>query len=70
MGDNSEAITLPRWAVRAPATLRSDDLATDDFVQEWPQSGERISAEGSKKLNEQYSEQTGSSPKMGREGHP
>ena len=45
-----------------------DDLAADDFVQEWPQSGERIRRENSKKLAEQYSEQTGTSPKMQLKG--
>ena len=45
-----------------------DDLAADDFVQEWPQSGERINRENSKKLTEQYAEQTGTSPKMQLKG--
>ena len=68
MGDNSEAIRRFREAAQS-GDLGSmggliDDLAADDFVQEWPQSGERIRRENSKKIDEQYSEQTGTSPKM------
>ena len=46
----------------------SDELASDDFVQEWPQSGERLRKEGSKKINEQYADKTGNSPKMDLRG--
>ena len=38
------------------------DWATDDFVQEWPQSGERLSKDGSLRLAEAYGEQSGSEP--------
>lgn len=38
------------------------DWATDDFVQEWPQSGERLSKAGSLRLAEVYGEQAGSEP--------
>jgi hypothetical protein len=41
-----------------------DEFAADGFYQEWPQSGERINAVNSKKLVEQYSEQTGTNPTM------
>ena len=41
-----------------------DEIASDDFVQEWPQSGERIRKENVSRLNEMYSEATGTSPKM------
>jgi hypothetical protein len=68
MGDNSEAIRRYREAVETgdmvTMTALLDDFATDDFVQEWPQSGERLGVEGSKKMAEHYAEQTGSSPKM------
>ena len=41
-----------------------DELAADDFVQEWPQSGERIRGiENVRKLNEMYGSATGTSPK-------
>ncbi len=39
--------------------------STDDFVQEWPQSGERIvGREAAIKLDESYSAATGKSPTM------
>jgi SnoaL-like protein len=38
------------------------EWATDDFVQEWPQSGERLTKAASMRLNEQYSEMSGKSP--------
>ena len=54
------------------SVLRSGDLlkvqamglkyASDDFVQEWPQSGERLTKEATIRLGEQYGEQTGTSP--------
>jgi hypothetical protein len=57
------------------AALESSDMgqvskvlrasSTDDFVQEWPQSGERIvGREASIKLDEAYQGATGMSPKM------
>jgi len=38
--------------------------ASDDFVQEWPQSGERLTKEATIRLGEQYSEKTGTDPKF------
>jgi ketosteroid isomerase-like protein len=68
MGDNSEVIRRYREAVNtgdiSAMSGLIDEFAADDFIQEWPQSGERINRENSKKLNEQYSEQTGTSPKF------
>jgi hypothetical protein len=57
------------------AAMQSNDLAelartlrassTDDFVQEWPQSGERIvGREAAIKLDESYTAATGNSPTM------
>ncbi len=41
-----------------------EEMASDDIVQEWPQSGERIRGkENIKKLNEGYSANTGTAPK-------
>jgi hypothetical protein len=41
------------------------DVSTDDFVQEWPQSGERIvGRDAAIKLNEGYTQATGMTPKM------
>jgi hypothetical protein len=69
MGDNSEAVRRFREAFQSggdPATLSAlmEEFAADDFTQEWPQSGERINRENSRKLNDQYAKQTGTSPKM------
>jgi SnoaL-like protein len=36
--------------------------ATDDFVQEWPQSGERLTKTASLKLAENYPQMSGTSP--------
>ena len=42
-----------------------DEYASEDMVQEWPQSGERIRGRANiKKLTEGYGEATGKSPKM------
>jgi hypothetical protein len=53
-------------------TLRSGDFGrmgellqkygADDFVQEWPQSGERLSKEAALRLNDSYTEMSGTSP--------
>ena len=68
MGDNNEVIRRYREAVEAgdlvTMTALLDDFATDDFVQEWPQSGERLRVEASKRMAENYGEATGTSPKM------
>lgn len=42
----------------------TQEYATDDFVQEWPQSGERLTKEASLRLGEQYSDLSGTSPKF------
>ena len=36
--------------------------ASDDFVQEWPQSGERLTKEATIRLGEQYPEMSGTNP--------
>jgi hypothetical protein len=66
MGDPME------MAAKFEAVLKAGDFgamtgliqeyATDDFVQEWPQSGERLTKAASLKLAESYSEKTGTSP--------
>ena len=41
------------------------DLQSDDYVQEWPQSGERIRGRDNvKAINDNYPEMTGSTPHM------
>jgi hypothetical protein len=42
----------------------TQELATDDFVQEWPQSGERLTKEATIRLGESYSEKTGTNPQF------
>ena len=40
------------------------EYATDDFAEEWPQSGERLSKAASLRLAESYPEMSGTSPKF------
>ena len=40
------------------------EYATDDFVEEWPQSGERLSKSASAKLTEAYPQMSGTTPKF------
>ncbi len=40
------------------------EYATDDFVQEWPQSGERLTKTASLRLAESYPAMSGTSPKF------
>ena len=40
----------------------AQEYATDDFVQEWPQSGERLTKEATVRIGEKYEEKTGTSP--------
>jgi hypothetical protein len=59
-------------AAEYEAALKSGDMgkmtelahkyAADDFVQEWPQSGERMTKENSIKLGESYPAMTGKTP--------
>jgi SnoaL-like domain len=68
MGDYSEL------AARTEAAMKSGDFTqmtaliqeygTDDFVQEWPQSGERLTKAASIKLGESYPEMSGTTPKF------
>ena len=45
-------------------TKLTQQWATDDFVQEWPQSGERLTKEASIRLAASYGEMSGTSPKF------
>jgi hypothetical protein len=68
MGDVQE------MAAKFEAALKTGDFGqmtemlkeytTDDFVQEWPQSGERLTKAASMKVNENYPEMSGTSPKF------
>ena len=39
-------------------------FASDDFVTEWPQSGERLSRDASIRMGQEYNEKTGTSPRF------
>ena len=40
------------------------EYATDDFVEEWPQSGERLSKTASMRMADAYPEMSGTNPKF------
>ena len=48
----------------AELTKLTQQWATDDFVQEWPQSGERLTKEASIRLSGSYDQMSGTSPKF------
>ena len=66
MGDNRE------MAAKFEKVLESGDFAgmssliqqyaSDDFVEEWPQSGERLTKDASQRLAESYPAMSGTSP--------
>ena len=68
MGDTMELAAKFEEVLQTGDFGRMNELfqewATDDFVQEWPQSGERLTKAASMRLNEQYSEMSGKSPKF------
>jgi hypothetical protein len=40
------------------------EYGTDDFVEEWPQSGERLTKAASQRMGETYQEKSGTNPKF------
>jgi len=66
MGDNMEMAAKFEEVLKTGDFGRLTELiqeyATDDFAQEWPQSGERLTKDASMRLNETYAERTGTSP--------
>lgn len=46
----------------AAMTKLTQEWATDDFLQEWPQSGERLTKDASIRLSESYDEMSGTTP--------
>ena len=68
MGDNREL------AAKFEEVLRTNDFgrlsgliqeyATDDFVEEWPQSGERLTKAAAVRMSEAYPEMSGVTPKF------
>jgi hypothetical protein len=43
-------------------TKLTQEWATDDFVEEWPQSGERMTKEASIRMSDSYEQLSGTSP--------
>jgi hypothetical protein len=41
-----------------------EQYASDDFVTEWPQSGERLDAAATQRMGEQYPDATGTRPRF------
>jgi len=68
MGDRQAMIEATEAAMKSgdfgAMTKLIQDYATDDFVEEWPQSGERLTKAASLKMAEHYPEMSGTSPKM------
>ena len=68
MADTREMAAAFESALRSGDFGKMQELAqayaTDDFVQEWPQSGERLNLEATRRMGEQYEDKTGTSPKF------
>jgi hypothetical protein len=68
MGDRQAMIQATEAAMKSgdlgAMTKLIQEFGTDDFVEEWPQSGERLTREASLKLAEHYPDMSGTSPKM------
>src|SRR5919106_319067 len=66
MADTSEMAAAFERVLREGDLTKMGELvhefATDDFVEEWPQSGERMTKEAAKRVGENYQEQSGTSP--------
>jgi hypothetical protein len=68
MGDNREMAAAFEEVLKSGDFGRMTEVilkyGSDDFVQEWPQSGERLSKDGLIRVGESYSEMTGKSPQF------
>jgi hypothetical protein len=68
MGDIMEMAAKFEEAAKSGDFSKVGDLireyATDDFVEEWPQSGERLTKDASLRMAEHYPEMSGTTPKM------
>jgi hypothetical protein len=66
MGDNMALAAAIEGAMTSGEFGRMVELlqehATEDFVEEWPQSGERLSKGASARMAERYPEMSGTSP--------
>jgi SnoaL-like protein len=68
MGDNMELAGAFEKVLREGDFGKLAELtqehATDDFIEEWPQSGERLTRENSMRLDEVYRERSGTDPRF------
>jgi len=68
MGDRQAMIQAVEAALKAGDLASMTEMlqgySTDDFVEEWPQSGERLTKAASLKMAESYPAMSGTSPKM------
>jgi hypothetical protein len=68
MGDNMALAAAFEEVLNSGDFRRMSELlqeyATDDFVEEWPQSGERLSKTAMARIDEMYGQQTGTNPKF------
>ena len=68
MGDNREMAAEFEKVLKAGdfvgMTALIQKYATDDFVEEWPQSGERLTKDASLRLADSYPQMSGTSPKF------
>jgi hypothetical protein len=66
MGDNMAMAAKFEEVLKASDFGRLTELvkeyATDDFVEEWPQSGERLTKAASMRMSENYQQMSGTSP--------
>lgn len=68
MGDNMAMAAAFEEVLKKGDFSQLGDLvkeyATEDFVEEWPQSGERLTKAASMRMGEAYAQMSGSSPKF------
>jgi hypothetical protein len=68
MGDPNEMAAAFEAVLKtgdyAKVTALIKEFATDDFVEEWPQSGERLTREASMKMAASYPAMSGTTPKF------
>jgi hypothetical protein len=68
MGDNREMAAAFEEVLKTGDFAKLGELlqasATEDFVEEWPQSGERLTKAAAQRLGEAYPQMSGTSPKF------
>jgi hypothetical protein len=68
MGDTREMQAKFEEVLKSGDFRRLNELtkeyATDDYVEEWPQSGERLSRKATEEMAERYPEMSGTNPKF------